>query len=300
MARLPDFLVIGAARSGTTAAYVYLRQHPEVFMSAAKEPNFFAFEGQTLDCKGPGADYINNSRTDLAVYQALFDDAPEGALCGEASPLYLFSERAPGRIAHHVPKAKLIAILRNPIEQAYSHYLYARRQMLEPLDDFAAAIRQEDARLAEGWQPLFGYSRFPRYHEQLSRYLALFPAEQIKIFLYEEFEEDPAKVMAEIFRFIGVSDDFKPDVSYRPNAGGVPRNEAFQNLLMRESLFTRAVAAVVPMETRRRIRDALVKRNLEKTKPMPKEARALLQAALRDDIVKLQDLLGRDLGDWLA
>ncbi|OSP54414.1 hypothetical protein BV911_12485 [Pseudoruegeria sp. SK021] len=297
---MPEFLVIGAARAGTTAAYLYLRQHPDLFMSPAKEPNFFAFEGQTLICDGPGADYINNSCTDLVAYQALFSAAPDGAICGEASPLYLYAERAPERIAHHIPQAKLIAILRNPAEQAYSHYLYARRQMLEPLDDFGAAIGQEEARLAANWQPLFGYSRFPQYHAQLSRYYARFPAAQIKIVLYEDFEADPVAVMADLYRFIGVSDAVTPDVSYRPNAGGVPRNARFQNFLMQESAFTRAVAAVVPRETRRRIRDALVDRNMVKTAPMPSEARALLAAAQRQDTVKLQDLIDRDLSAWLT
>src|SRR5437867_4308222 len=121
--RLPTFLVIGAARSGTTALYLYLRQHPNVFMSRDKETNFFAFEGEALDFRGPGAEFVNNSVVTLNAYLRLFADAPENAAIGEASPLYLYSLHAAERIHARLPDVRLIAILRNPIEQAYSHYL---------------------------------------------------------------------------------------------------------------------------------------------------------------------------------
>lgn len=299
MGRMPDFLVIGAARSGTTALHAYLRQHPAIHMSAVKEPNFFAYEGERPACRGPGADYINNSITDPEAYAALFADAPPDALCGEASPLYLYSPEAPARAARRIPQARLVAILRNPVEQAWSHFLYAKRQRLEPLDDFAEALRREEERLAAGWQPLFGYSRFPRYHEQLSRWRAHFPEERILIRLYEDFEADPAGVAAEIFRFLGVAADFRPDMSWRPNAGGVPRSALIQDLLLKPSLLTRAVAAVTPEETRRRVRDALVRRNLRRGQEMSGEAREILNERLREEILRLQDLLGRDLGAWL-
>ncbi|MCP5433182.1 MAG: sulfotransferase [Alphaproteobacteria bacterium] len=299
MARLPTFLIIGAARSGTTALYDYLKQHPGIYMTPRKETNFFAFEGETLACKGPGADYINNSMTSLAEYEALFEAAPEGAARGEACPLYLYAEKAPARIHRRVPDARLVAILRNPIEQAYSHYLYAKRQTIEPAEDFVKALTLEEERLKAGWQPLFGYSRFPRYFEQLSRYTALFPRDQLKLFLYEDFDAKPLDVLAELFRFVGVDDGFAPDVSHRPNAGGTPKNQRFQDFLMKPNPLTRIAAAVIPYDLRRRIRDALAARNMERD-DMPAEARARLVAALRDDVLRLQDLVGRDLISWLS
>ena len=112
MQGLPDFLVIGAARAGTTAIYSYLRQCPDIFMPRVKEPNFFAFEGEALACAGPGADYINNSVTSLAAYRDLFATAPASAIKGEASPLYLFAPEAPARIRRHTPDARLVVVLR--------------------------------------------------------------------------------------------------------------------------------------------------------------------------------------------
>lgn len=107
---LPNFLVIGAARSGTTAMYHALSRHPQVFMSAVKEPNFFAFEEGELDFGGPGADFVNNSTNSLADYRALFAETGGAAAVGEASPLYLYSEQAPARIAATLGQVKLIAI----------------------------------------------------------------------------------------------------------------------------------------------------------------------------------------------
>lgn len=298
MGRMPTFLVIGAARSGTTALYTYLQQHPGVYMTPIKEPNFFAFEGQKLDVRGPGPDYINNSITDLDTYQALFEAARVGSAIGEASPLYLYAEQAPARIHHHLPDAKLIAILRNPIEQAFSHFLYAKKQTLEPLDDFTAALDAEPERARNGWQPLFQYSQFPKYHAQLQRYYELFPADQLRVYLYEDFSSDPQAVLADVFAFVGVDPDFEPDVGYRPNAGGVPRSTLIQNLVMRPHLLNRMVGRFVPEELKRRLRDAISDRNVQRPE-MPGPASDRLHAELDPDIRDLQRLIGRDLSRWL-
>ena len=297
---MPQFLLIGAARAGTTAIYSYLRQCPDIFMPRLKEPNFFAFEGQTLACRGPGADYINNSVTRLAEYRDLFATSPPGAVLGEASPLYLFADQAAARIRHHAPEARLVVVLRNPVDQAFSHFMYATKQRIEPLTDFVAALAAEDQRLADGWQPLFGYSRFPRYAEQLARYLALFPRDQILIRLYEEFERDPATLMQDILGHIGVTSGFRPDMAIKHNAGGVPKNRIFQDFLMKSNPVTRAVGLVVPQETRLRIRDRLAGFNLKRDETMPPEARAILLNRLGDQIKALQPMIDRDLSAWLT
>ncbi len=295
----PTFIIIGAARAGTTGLYTYLKQHPQVFMSPHKETNFFSYEGCALDYQGPGRDYVNNSITELADYQRIFAEAGGARARGEASPLYLYEPQTPERIKAHLPEAKLIAILRNPVEQVYSHFLYARRQMIEPLEDIAAALDAEEERVAARWQPVFHYARFPRYFEQLSRYRAAFPEEQLRVYLYEDFEADPLSVLSDIFAFIDVDPSFRPDVSYRPNAGGNPRNHALQSLVMEPSLATKAAAAVLPMEWRARIRDAISAWNM-KREVCPPAVRARLLSQLRDDIESLQGLIGRDLSAWLA
>jgi hypothetical protein len=296
--RLPTFLVIGAARAGTTALYLYLRQHPDVFMARGKETNFFAFEGEALDFRGPGAEFVNNSVVTLNAYRRLFADAPQGAAIGEASPLYLYCARTAERIRARLPDVQLIAILRNPIEQAYSHYLYARKEAIEPLDDFMAALDAQVDRRKARWQPLFQYVDFARYSIQLRRYFDRFPRSQLKIFLYEDFASDPLRVMQEIFRFIGVDGGFVPDVSARANAGGIPKSEWWQMLVMRPNPASKLVGSFLPTQTRYRVRDALSSMNTRRDR-MPAAARERLRADLRGDIVALQGLLDRDLSKWL-
>jgi len=300
MARMADFLIIGAARAGTTALHSYLRQHPQIFMPAQKEPNFFAFEDEDLNCKGPGADYINNSTTKLADYQALFADAPSDSVCGEASPLYLFAEKSAARIHRHTPDVSLVAILRNPIEQAYSHFMYATKNRIEDVQDFADALKSEEERMSKGWQPLFAYSQFPRYAEQLERYFAQFRRDQILIHTYEEFVSDPGELLADVFCFIGVDPKFRPDLARKLNAGGVPKNPRFQNFLMKPNMITGAIGRVVPQDLRLKIRDRLSGMNLKSKTAMPDDAREILRERLFPEIRKLGKLLDRDFGAWLS
>lgn len=300
MAGLPEFLIIGAARAGTTALHSYLRQNPSIFMPAAKEPNFFSFEGEALNYKGPGADYVNNSVTDIDEYRALFSDAPPGNVCGEASPLYLFSEKAPRRIHHHIPQVRMVVVLRNPIDQALSHYLYAVKQRIESLEDFAEALEAEEERLAAGWQPLFGYSHFPRYAEQLSRYFNLFDRNQFLIRTYEDFQTDPQALIGDITSFIGADTEFCPDLSNQLNAGGMPRSRLFQDFLMKPNPVTGLIARVLPQEMRWKIRDRLSQFNLRRGIEMPPRARAMLRERLLPEIEALERLLDRDLSTWRA
>ncbi len=300
MDRLPEFLVIGAARAGTTALHTYLRQHPQIFMPDLKEPNFFAFAGEELNCRGPGADYINNSITDARSYRALFAPAPAGAIRGEASPLYLHADKAAERIAAWRADMRLVVILRNPVDQAFSHFLYATKQAIEPEEDFVRALALEEERLAAGWQPLFGYSRFPRYAQQLQRFLDRFPRDRIFIRLYEDFREDPQGLMRDLFAFLGADPGFAPDMSRKPNAGGVPKNRALQDFLMKPNPVTRAIGLVVPQKLRWEIRDRIAALNTTRQQEMPAAARDILKERLGDDIRRLEAMIGRDLGHWLS
>ena len=298
MARVPKLIVIGAARSGTTALYEHLRQHPQIFLSSSKEANYFAFEGEPLDYRGPGADFVNNSVASWDAYLELFADAPGDAVIGDISPLYLYAPKTAERIRARLPDAKLVAILRNPIEQAFSHYQYARARMIEPLDSFDAALNAEPERLRDHWQPLFQYSDFPRYPEQIRRFQAHFQPEQIKIFLYEDYRADPKGVLRQVFEFIGVDTGFEPVLHQDANAGGDPRSPLLQAIIMRPNLLGSIAAIFLPQPVRRRIRDWISSFNVARADFSP-TTRARLAAKLRPDILELQEMLGRDLSAWL-
>jgi hypothetical protein len=299
---MPSFLIIGAAKSGTSAVYNYLLQHPQIFCSAAKEPGFFAFEGRKAAFRGPGdRKYNRGCVTDLGRYQELFTGARGQHAVGEASTVYLYSPEAPERIQHYLPTVKLVGILRNPVERAYSGYSYLVRDRLEPLSSFEEALAAEDARVAANWQHIWHHQRLGFYYAQLKRYFDLFPREQIAVYLYDDFKARPVAVIQEMFRFLGVDPAFSPDVSIRYNVSGRPRSRLLHAALARPNAAKDLLKGLLPAGIRRRIRARLMQRNIQPTdRRMAPETRGYLIELYREDILKLESLIGRELSHWLA
>jgi hypothetical protein len=298
---LPNFLVIGAHKAGTTSLYHYLKQHPEIYMSPLKEPRFFSFEGEEPDFRGPLPEVPGRPLvvTDLEAYRALFAGVSSEKAIGEVSPGYLYREKAPGRIRHYIPEAKLIAILRNPVERAYSHFLMVRKNDREPLTDFARALEAEEERIKDNWW-IGHYKSMGFYHEQLTRYYELFDREQIRVYLYEDFDKDPVAVTQSIFRFLEVNDSFVPDTSRRFNVSGVPKSRAVHTLIKKPNPLKSALKPFLPRGLRWRISAKLHESNLRGAPPLPEEIRKELTEAYREDILKLEGLIGRDLSGWLG
>ena len=299
--RMPNFLIIGAAKAGTTAVYAYLSQHPQVFMSEWKEPSFFALEGDPTPFAGPRDAVGERQRTrDLAGYQALFRGATDEIAVGEASTLYLSSsERAAGRIRRALPAVKLIAILRNPVERAYSAYRYLVRDEREPLDSFEAALDAEDGRIRSNWEPIWAYRAGGCYYTQLKRYYDLFPREQIAVHLYEDFERQPESIIREMFGFLGVDPTFEPDMSIRYNVSGDVRSRIVHSIFAAPSAAKDVLRPLLPRAVRQRLRGAIMERNTRPTLAvMAPETRQALTAFYREDTERLAELLGRDLAEW--
>lgn len=300
---LPTFIVLGAAKSGTTALYAYLSQHPEIYLSPHKEPGFFAFEGETLDFSGPGdATGINRiTVTQIDMYARLFAAVRNQEAIGEASPVYLHVAKAADRISHHVPNAKLIAILRNPIDRAYSDFLYRRKNGNEPLADFLQALRAEEERMNRHWSPYFAYVDKGRYAKYLSRYYSLFPPERLRVVLYDDLLSDPTSLLREIFRYLEVDPSFTPDISLRYSASGVPKSEHAQRMLnlAKKSRMGRLMRRPIPAPHIHRWYSALQNSNLRPSPPMPADARDHLTTVYWDEIRELAELLQRDLTSWL-
>lgn len=299
---MPNFIIIGAAKSGTTSLYHYLNQHAQIYMSPMKETNFFAYEGKQhlhFPGYGPPPQTLLDSITDRAAYEAQFTGVRQEKALGEASVLYLYHEEAPGRIQRTIPSAKLIAVLRHPADRAYSHYLHLIRDGREPLTDFAAALAAEPERRAAGWSWDYYYRDMGFYGAQLERYYNLFDPAQIKVFLYDDLKRDATSLVQEILRFLGVSDDFRPDVSFRHNVSGVPQNEAIHGLLHRPNLLKRIVRPFIPERLRRRVVTRLRDQALAKPEMAPAVRQDLI-AGYREDILHLQRLIDRDLSSWLT
>ena len=291
---LPNFIIIGAQKSGTTSLYHYLNQHPEVFMSPIKETHFLDYgDGKRMD--GGRGRVPGPPVTSFEQYESLFDGVCGEKAVGEATPTYIYLPDSPGLIRHHMPGAKLVAILRDPVDRAYSAFQHAVRNGKEPLRDFAAALAEEDRRVERNWHPIFHYKTRGFYHAQLTRYGDALEEDRLRVYLYEDLRNDQLGLMRDIFGFLGVDEAFTPDTSTRYNISGVPRNRAVGTLAKRVGGLIPALKRVVPFEARQRIK----RRVFVKAPPLDPAIRRSLIHAYHDDIIELQTLLGRDLSAWL-
>lgn len=223
---LPDFLIIGAMKAGTSSLVSFLSQHPQLLVASRKEVHFF--DGGLR----PSRDTYAQGPEWYREHFPLKREMGRGQKTFEASPLYLFNPLAPRRIADLVPSVKLIAILRNPTDRAISHYFHETSKGRESLP-IMSALLAEEARL----QPVLeagdyksnayihcSYKSRGRYREQLDRYLELFDEEQILVLGAEKFYADPVSSLQQVFRFVGVDEEYAPD-DLRPRNVGVNRSE---------------------------------------------------------------------------
>jgi hypothetical protein len=296
---LPNFLIIGAMKAGTSALYLYLDQHPEVYMSPVKEPNFFAFEGEDLDFQAPmDRQGINaTSVTDLEAYRRLFEGVTDEKAVGEASHWYLYWPGAAERIQYHIPEVRLIAMLRNPVERAYSEYLHFVRDGHESYENFGRALDAEEERIAQNWA-MGRYADRGFYYEQLKRYFDRFDEDQIRIYLHDDFTADSLAVVRDVYRFIGVDPGFRPDISRRPNPSGLPKNKLLHYVMNPSMSWQKQLIKRLP-DWMRRIGSRLRSRNLEKP-PLLAQHRRRLTDLYREDVHRLEELIDRDLSMWLS
>jgi len=293
---LPNFLILGAQKTGTTALYYALSKHPQVFTSAVKEPRYFADEAKALaDAAGPG-DGETRMTASLEEYEALFDGAGSAIVRGEASPAYLYDPEAPAKIEQLIPEAKLIAILRNPVERAYSNFLYLVREGREPLHDFGAALAEEEKRRAGGWSTAWCYKDKGFYGAQLERYLQHFDRSQIHCILYEDYNSDPETTVRDVYRFLGVDDSFTQDLSVRLNVSGLPKSKGLQAVSRRSRRLKWLIDPLIPDRVRRGLLNAQNK-NLSRP-PLPPQVRAELIEEYRPDIERVAELTGLDVSGW--
>jgi Sulfotransferase family len=296
---LPNFLIIGAAKAGTTSVYHYLKQHPDVFMPSSKEPNlFFHLNNPAIyrDAFTTKLQY-KPDETDFEQYQALFRETRVKRI-GEASTLYLPFEHAAKNIHAHLPEVKLIAILRHPVDRAYSQHVHLVRDGREPIPDFGAALEAEPERIREGWFPSFYYRTTGYYAQQLTKYFELFPKESLRVYLYEDLKQ-PQQLVADIFKFLGVDETFTPDFSLQLNISGLPKNRGLHDFVKSRNPLKSLVTSLLPESVKLNIVDQVNRRNLTKPPPLSPTLRQVLLEDYKEDMVHLQDLLGRDLSDWL-
>jgi hypothetical protein len=296
--------------------YFYLDEHPEIYMSPVKEPNYFSFEIRPENFAAQQLPRIKREMEDLRRYVEagmeekrfggivaewedylkLFRNAIVEKAIGEASVCYLWSGTAARNIAQKVPAAKILIVLRNPADRAYSQYLHGRSVGMVQWS-FREHIQANLAATKKIIGPSYPFLEMGMYFEQVTRYLNAFPKDNVLIFLYEEFRDAPASVLSQIYRWLGVDEAFRPELTRRELEMPVPRFARVSNLLIRGSIWRRA-KNLAPKAWRQRLRRVVFqdRRSLR----MDTADRAFLVDYYRHDILKLSSLLDRDLSGWLA
>ena len=294
---LPNFLIIGAHKCGTTSLYEYLRQHPQVFMPQLKEPSFFTFENQNLD----GFPAMKRSVvTRFEEYVALFANADGKPAIGEASPMYFKCSHSAARIKHYLPNARLILILRNPVERAYSHFQMELRNGTVKSQNFADAI-QEFELLPDGIRNQ-RYIHDGKYFSLLKPYLDLFGVENLLVLLFDQLRTDPTGMMRSVYQFLNIDSNFTPDLSEKHNEGGLWRNPLWKLYYRAVHPAFGSISNALPENLQARLASVnkqMRKKAVVRSPEMSPEVRAELHAIFREEILKLQDLIHQDLSAWL-
>jgi len=290
---LPNFIVIGAAKAGTTALYWYLAEHPAVFMSPVKETNFFAYN---LDAAGRllygDPDVHRFPVKTQEEYERLFREVGRATAIGEASPLYLESPHAAARIRALLPAARIICSLRHPVDRAYSDYLMYLRRRGRPFDP------DRELRSTAAWaRPDSRWMQVSRYYGQLKRYFEAFPHDQIHVLLFDDIRQSALAATQAVYRFLDIDPTFVPDLETPHAPGGVPASRLLEGFLARSALSS-ALRPWVPTGAANWVR-RLRARTLRKAPALPPALRKEVTAHFRDDIEKISELTGRSLEHWL-
>jgi len=299
---LPDFFVIGAPKSGTTALHVALARHPQLFMSRVKEPKHFLTDGPPPSGGGPGdaktfREYVWRRKE----YETLFDHAPDGTLGGESTPFYLHDHDAQKRIVDAVPHARMIALLRDPIDRAHSNWTHLWSAGLEPEGDFLRACGLEDRRAARGWAPFWRYLELGRYGEQLQRLYQVVPREQVLVLRYRDLRERPVEALDVIFGFLGVDTGAVDEVPAENVTTHV--TDSRRNRLISGALRVGARADHGRLSSAWRPVADWLSRHLQREqnlrRPLQRGQREALLPRVAADVRLLEEVTGDPFGDWL-
>ena len=302
--RLPQFVIAGAPKAGTTALHAALATHPGLYLSPVKEPKFYLTDGRPpprSGQRGPGdAHSAREWMWRRADYLALFAGAPAGTVRGESTPFYLYDRAAHRRLTADVPDVKVIVVVRDPVDRAHSNWAHLRADGLEPEADFLTAVRAEEQRIAGGWAPFWHYRGLGTYGAQLRDLYGRVPRERVMLLRYRQLVDTPGETLDRVSRFLGVSAGVAhavPPENVKPYVGDT---QAYR-LLARLARVGAAAGALVPPQVWRQasgpLLAALHSQKAPRT-PLPVDVRREVLSTLLPDIELLEELTGESFADW--
>jgi len=291
----PNFLIIGAAKAGTTSLYYYLKQHNDIGFPSLKEPKYFSSSCIDFPQKGPGDwSYDNYHIKDESKYFNLFENLKDFKKTGEASPDYLFyHEHTAKKIINTLGDIPIIILLRNPIDRAYSAYSHLVRDGRE-LISFREALSLENERTVNRWDFMWRYKKASMYYSQVKTFLNTFS--NVKIVIFEEFITDPLFFTNDILQFLKL-DRLKSIKILNHNPSGIPTNFISKFILNRNSKLSVQIREFLKRNISRGLLETIAKKSLKKNK-IKIEDREFLANIFKEDVQYLESLLGQDLKIW--
>ena len=285
-----DFFIVGAPKAGTTSLYHYFNEHPEIEMSTKKEPDYFSDEA--INQQGM---YYGEHRIDtLEKYEALFPDDATDKKLGEASVSYLFYPNVAGDIYKYNPDAKIIIMLRNPVDRAFSHYLMDYRLGLVS-DSFEDIVTKQSS---SGKATLCcqQYIEISAYAQQIKRYFEVFDTANILVIDYAEFKKNAQGIVKKGYDFLEVDNAFVADVNKKHNTYTMPNNEAIRKVYSLAYL-RKALNILLPKLLTKKIRALFFKTDKKPTLSNP--TRTQLKTFFKNDVAELSKILATDFSKWI-
>ena len=302
MTKLPNFLIVGAAKCGTTSMSEYLKQHPQIFISEVKEPRFLSSQAHPFPLNGPG-DAKRESRyiKKYPDYQQLFQSINDQIAIGEASAdtLYFHQKTIPAIKQYIGEQPKIIIMLRDPVKRAFSAYQHLIRDQRETAS-FEEGLRKEEERIQNNYELIWYYRGVSRYYESVKAFLENF--DQVHVIINEDFQERPEKVFCELFNFLEVDPSFNVDTSIQYNRSGIPQSRLFHNFLVNDSHWLRKLArpvfhSLTSLEFRKKMIYSIVYLNFKRIQINIYTSEMLKREFLTEKY-RMEDLLNRSL-PWL-
>ena len=284
-----DFFIVGAPKAGTTSLYHYLNEHPQVVMSSQKEPDYFSDNA----IHEQGMYYGKNRVNTLDKYESLFAQK-ESVVYGEGSVSYLFYDNVAEDIKKYNPNAKIIIMLRNPIERAFSHYLMDYRLGL--VSDSFENIITKKSKHKNAHLFYQQYIEVSKYATQIQRYLDFFEKDSILFIDYDDFKKNVSETVDLTYNFLNISAEFSADINTKYNTFTMPKNKVIRFIY--SFVFLRKILTFLfPIYFVRNIRGFLFK--VDEKPELLKETRSLLRKIFNDDIRKMEEVLGNDYSKWI-
>ncbi|MFD1677183.1 sulfotransferase family protein [Alicyclobacillus fodiniaquatilis] len=294
---LPNFILVGSAKSGTTALDYFLKKHKDIYMSPVKESHFFSSQ-EITQFNGPGDEGILKGIVrDVSTYEGLFTGVTNEKVVGESSVYYLYYPQTPKTIKSLVPHAKIIIVLRNPIDRAYSAYWHLLRDQRENLS-FEKALNIEGERQRNNFEPIWMLKGLGMYYEQIKRYIDTFGRESVFIVIYDEFVSVPNSVLVNLYKFLGVDETVEVSTDVQLNKSGIPRSKVTYDFITKPNSLKTIIKPFLPQYLRQVVKARLLgKISFDKPR-MDATTRRNLVNVFYDDIRRLEYLLERDLSFW--